>query len=145
MFFPIKKYIQNKILLKLPIVPSTAPSTSLSSPRGFLFPQIAASTLMRYCSSFNSKIYSTARRLIQFINKPQCIHIPALILQTATVPYNPVQTSFHVSKKSLGFLGNLIHRKCFDCMLFVYLALPFMLRLNEGERQSYLWTLVVYC
>lgn len=99
--------------MKLPVVPSTAPSTSLSSPRGFLFPQIAASTLMRYCSSFNSKIYSTARRLIQFINKPQCIHIPALILQTPTVPYNPVQTSFHVSKKSLGFFGQFDTQKMF--------------------------------
>lgn len=40
---------------------------------------------------------------------------------------------------------DLIHRKCFESMLFVYLALPFKLRLNEGQRQSYLCTSVVCC
>lgn len=72
----VKKNIQNKILFKLPVVPPLSP-LPLSLPRGVLFSQIEAS--MRYSSSFNSEIYSTARGLIQFINKPQCKHIPAMI------------------------------------------------------------------
>lgn len=94
------------MLFKLLVVTPLAPLL-LSLPRGFLFPQIEA--VMRYSSSFNLEIYSTAHRLIQFINKPQCIHIPALIWQTAMVPYDYVQTPFDVTKE-YGFLDNLIHR-----------------------------------
>lgn len=69
----------------------SASSASLSLPQAFLFPQIEASE--RYSLSFNSEIYSTANRLIKFINKPQ--YIKRCSIDLAAVSYN--QTSFYAA------------------------------------------------